>query len=248
MSNKADEISNLEEGLSPVKLKNNDILSNYESLSEQENKTKFVITEDFYVQNNIVNTFEMHSTEIAAEIVIEPHTNESNSDKEILSSVPTPENNTNDINASQANGDELVECNVNSQVKPEVNAEELILDTTLTQDEGIRVTKFRSIEEETVLFTETADIPINKRKGKMTKLLEEEISFDVYAKKCGFITKRPLCWAKALETYLNDETGSYTGGNTSKPINYTVNVISYYSMRKHSYWRYGYRDQNYGNR
>ena len=42
----------------------------------------------------------------------------------------------------------------------------------------------------------------------MTRLLKEKISFDIYTKKCDFITKRPICWAQALETYLNNEAGS----------------------------------------
>ena len=59
---------------------------------------------------------------------------------------------------------------------------------TVTQDEGIQVTKSHSIDM--LLFRETMDIPINKRKGNMTRLLEEEIL--VRHKKCGLLRKGPF--------------------------------------------------------
>ena len=54
-------------------------------------------------------------------------------------------------------------------------------------------------------FVETQYVQLSKRKGKTGELPYEDISFDVYQqKKCGFLTKRPLAWATAIETYLNE--------------------------------------------
>ena len=55
------------------------------------------------------------------------------------------------------------------------------------------------------LFVETQYVQLSKRKGKTGELPYEDISFDVYQqKKCGFLTKRPLAWATAIGTYLNE--------------------------------------------
>ena len=74
-------------------------------------------------------------------------------------------------------------------------------------NEGKATPKVHPIEEDVQqnLFIKTDDIPANKRRGKMGKLLEEDITFDVYAKKSGFLTKRPLQWAIALESFLDKE-------------------------------------------
>ena len=47
-------------------------------------------------------------------------------------------------------------------------------------------------------------------RGKGLQLKEEEVTYGVYKKKCGFRISRPFIWAAALEDLLIDYRWDYT--------------------------------------
>lgn len=100
----------------------------------------------------------------------------------------------------------------------EIIIEDVIVETTLCDTEIDKSTLFQTLNHDKILKQRSLQIDINdflfvetifvkpcKRKGKISELPYEDISFDVYQqKKCGFLTKRPLEWAKAIENYINE--------------------------------------------
>ena len=80
----------------------------------------------------------------------------------------------------------------------------LDLDETLISGKEQLTAKSRPIKDDMDrnIFTAKTGETI---RGKGGQLKDEEITVGVYVRKCGFTTSRPLQWAVALETLINEE-------------------------------------------
>ena len=148
-------------------------------------------------KNELINS-EMISSLCSDEVVPNNNNDNSSGDVEV-----------NSENNGACPGEFIPVTNTNIDVTSEVEITELDLDkTTMANEEGLKLLKMRPIDTDLSdnLFIKTEFTPTTKRKGKMKLLLEESIAPDVYQKKCGFITTRPLSWAKALEVLLEHES------------------------------------------